>query len=129
MKDIEKRIQDAQLKEPPERLDRSIEKMIRWAETEHPQRSGYRKPLWFAVAGCAAGLLIGVLLGPLVHGGGESAINPTTTVVIVEPTPELERWVTAGNARPRGSFFERSHSELETVYVAGDSLKNIPNSL
>lgn len=127
MRDIEERLRNAPVNEGPERLDRSIEQMIRWAEIEDASRRGVRRPLWFAVAGCAAGLLVGVLLGPLLHGSSESPISPPTTVVIIEPTPELERWLTTGS-RQQG-FFERTHGELETVYVAGASSDELPSSL
>jgi hypothetical protein len=128
MKHIEDKLRNAALTPSPESLDHAIEQMLRWAQGEDATRRRRRQPFWFAFVGCVAGLLLGVVVSPLLRGGSEIPGPAGATVVIVEPTPQLERWVTTGKAKPRGGFFERQHGELEAVFVAGSTQRFVPKN-
>jgi hypothetical protein len=129
VRDIEERLRTAQLQPAPEHLDRSIGRMIRWSESEGRSHDRTRRPVWFAAAGCAAGLLAGVVLGPLLRPVEEPDPTRPARVVVIEPTPELERWVGGRDHHARGGFFERAHGELEPLYVAGATPGQAPNTL
>jgi len=129
MKNIESRIRAAEVAPVPERLDRSIAHLVRTAEAGRKSRSARWHPLWFAVTGCAVGLLVGIVLGPLIRTKVDHPAARSTTVVVVAPTPRLKRWVTTEANRPHRSFLERSHGEIATVYVAGQPSGRVPSSL
>jgi len=118
MKPIDERLNDARLVEVPESLDRSMEQLLRWAEIENAERRHRGVPMWLAAVGCAAGLILGVLIGPLFRGELRPPEAPNTTIVVVEPSPELVDWITTANRRSQKSFFERQHGELEAVSPA-----------
>jgi hypothetical protein len=129
MKPIDERLHDAQLVEVPESLDRSMEQLLRWAEIENTERRHRGVPMWLAAVGCAAGLILGVLIGPLMHGELRPPRAPNTTIVIVEPSPELVEWIATADHRPQKSFFERQHGELDAVSLAPPAKQTNPNSL
>lgn len=129
MNNIEKRLAEVRGAQPSARLDHAIDAMLRWAELDRQRRRRSWRPAWFAVAGCAAGLVLGLLLGLLVQrGAGDRAATPTT-VVIVAPSPKLERWLTAVDRPSHRGFLEREHAMLKTEYVAGQDRHDPPDSL
>ena len=121
MNELEERLSVAGPATPTERLDHSIERMIHWADLERRSRRGLRNPVLTAAIGCMVGLVIGGSAGFWVEGVATPLSGEATTVIVIEPTPELERWLTGDDLRSRPGFFERQHGDLETVYFSGES--------
>jgi len=122
MMQIEDRLFNAELNQVPADLDHSVEKLLRWAESEEP-RERPRFHWLLATVACGLGILIGVGISPKMPGPEPTPHPAAATVVVVEPTAALDRFVQARSQRVKQGFFERTHGELETL-VAPPSNNN-----
>lgn len=121
MNDLEERLFEAGQVTPTERLDRSVERMIQRAEFERTRRGGLRNPILAAVSGCVVGLVVGVGASTWLGGQEPVPTNEGARVIIIEPTPELERWINGHESHSNRGFFDRQHDELVTIYSSGEA--------
>jgi hypothetical protein len=100
-----------------ERLDKGVGAIIIAARAEARGRR-LQVPLWVAAAACLLFALAGGAITIWLHGDSDTDVAPTT-VVLIEATPELKRWLAGSLQASPGRGEDRQYQSVETLYVAG----------
>lgn len=129
MNDLERRLVEIGPEAPPEGLDQSVERMIRWATSERRRRSGLRNPVLAATLGCVVGLSVGWGFSLVPAWGSHVATSEATIVIVVDAPPEMMQWFVGDHRAEEAGFFDREHAGLETVYVTGEVKPVVPKTL
>ena len=113
--ELERSLREVPVSSVPERLDATVEAMIRRSERDGSRRRGYRVPLWAAALACAACLSLGFVTYPVLR-SPEPKRSPEPSVIYIENLSGDLPDVLGGEAREvDAGFLEHAHSDVRAI--------------
>lgn len=103
-------------------LDRRVDREIAAAQALRPSSGAGRVPWWFVFVTSVACVVAGYAVGRSPAWPVES--DDPSKAVVIEVSPQFERWLTARAACGRPPGETRTYEGIETVFVGGASTTN-----
>ena len=113
--ELERSLREVPVASVPDRLDETVETLIRRSEAKGPRRSDRRVPLWAAALACAACALLGFVTYPVLR-STEPMRSPEPSVIYIENLPgDLPDVLGGGEREAEAGFLEHQHSEVRNI--------------
>jgi hypothetical protein len=113
--DLEKTLREVPVAPVPDRLDETVEMLVRRFEAKGPRRSDRRVPPWATALACAACAVVGFVSYPVLR-SPEPTRSPEPAVIYIENlSGDLPDVLGGGQREVEASFLEDQHSDVRNM--------------